>query len=385
VKRDSIRRCRALERTAVALNTHGANLTIHTPATQPIQIGAHPERTSVRFRSEQALDPLRRRDHLALAEAYLDGAIDIEGDFVEAMRITEVIAPDPIWLERLRFAARLLLRDRRRLQRESISFHYDIAPDFYLPWLDRSRSYSHGFYTSPTDSLEDAQARKLSYAVESLGLEPGMDVFDMGGGWGSFLEFAGKQGIRVHAITISEQQYRFVSELIRSHDLPCTIELVDFLDYQPARQFDAAVFMGTFEHFADYPWAARFLRENLKPGGRLYADFCAHDEVQQVGAFLAKYVWPGTATYVDRSGLATALEHEGFAILELVDDTPSYAATVRDWSNRLERAHTELASKWGERQVRAFLLYLRASQYYFEQNKVQAYHLVAARPAGSPT
>jgi cyclopropane-fatty-acyl-phospholipid synthase len=375
----SIRRYRALDHTANELARDGANITIHTPNALPLRIGPHPEVASVRFHTDQALDPLRRRDHLALAEAYLNGEIDIEGDFVEAMRITEIIAPDPTWFERVRFAARLLLRDRRALQRESISFHYDLSADFYLPWLDRWRSYSHGFYESESDSLGDAQSRKLQFAVDALGLEPGMDVFDMGGGWGSFIEFAGKLGIRVHAITISEEQYRFVTELIRSHDLPCSIELVDFLDYQPACQFDGAVFMGTFEHFPDYPWAARFLRKNLKPGACVYTDFCAHDEVQQVGAFLAKYIWPGTATYVDPSRLTTSLQREGFELRQLVDDTPSYAATVRDWSDLLECARVELADKWGERKVRTFLLYLRASQYYFEQNKVQAYHLVAAR------
>lgn len=384
MKRESRRRYRALEKIVADLNRCKANLTILTPDLEPIRIGTHPEVTSVRFHTERALEPLRRRDHLALAEAYLDGQIDIAGEFVEVMRITEVIAPDPGWFDRLRLMARLLLRDRRTLQRESISFHYDITPDFYLPWLDRWRSYSHGFYESTTDSLDQAQTRKLRFAVDALGLEPGMDVFDMGGGWGAFLEFAGRLGIRVHAITISEQQYRFVSERIRSHALPCSIELVDFLDYRPSRRFDGAVFMGTFEHFADYPWAARFLRENLKPGGRLYTDFCAHDDAHQVGAFLAKYIWPGTASYVDPRRLRNALERERFSILELTDDTSSYAATVRDWSSALEHVRIELADKWGERQVRAFLLYLRASQYYFEQNKVQAYHLVAVRQSEGP-
>lgn len=378
-KRD--RRYRALERVAAALERAGANLTIHSPGAHPIRIGARPEIACVRFHTEEALEPLRRHDHLALAEAYLDGEIDVEGDFAETMRITELIQPDPSPLERLRFMMRLLVRDRKTLQRESVSFHYDISPDFFLPWLDRWRSYSHGFYESSMDSLDEAQTRKLRFAFDALGLAPGMDVFDMGGGWGSFLEFAGCLGVRVHSITISEQQYQFIRERIQRHDLPCTIKLVDFLDYQPSRQFDGAVFMGAFEHFADYPWTARFLRKHLKPGARLYSDFCAHDKVHQVGAFLAKYIWPGTATYVDPSRLVAALEDQGFTIKEFVDDTTSYAATVSDWADSFERAKNGLAQKWGERRVRAFILYLRASQYYFERNKVQAYHLVAARPS----
>jgi cyclopropane-fatty-acyl-phospholipid synthase len=385
MKRVSIRRERGLRQVAAALEEHGANLTVLWPGADPIRIGTRPESACVRFRDDRALDPLHRRDHLGLAEAYLDGAIDIDGEFIEAMRITEVIAPDPRPLERLRSALRLLLRDRRRLHRDSIEFHYDLAPDFYLPWLGSSRSYSHGLYTSPGDSVDDAQERKLAYAVEALGLEPGMSVFDMGGGWGSFLEYAGRRGIHVHAITISEPQYQFVNDLIRTHDLPCQIELVDFLDYEAPVRFDGAVFMGTFEHFSDYRWAARFLRRHLKSNASLYTDFCAHDTAHQVGAFLAKYIWPGAASYVDPRRLRASFEREGFVIRDFADDTASYASTVRDWSDALERSRSGLAAKWGERRVRAFLLYLRASQYYFEQEKIQAYHMVATRCAADPS
>lgn len=51
-------------------------------------------------------------------------------------KVTEAIRPDPSWPERLAFAARLLLRDRRRWNRESIAFHYDRPAEFFLPWLE---------------------------------------------------------------------------------------------------------------------------------------------------------------------------------------------------------------------------------------------------------
>jgi cyclopropane-fatty-acyl-phospholipid synthase len=264
-----------------------------------------------------------------------------------------------------------------RYDRESIEAHYDRPVDFFSPWLGRWRCYSHGLYDSESEPIDVAMERKMQHAVEALGLEAGMHVFDMGGGWGCFVEYAGLRGIHVHAITLSGEQHRFVSELIRQKDLPCTIELVHFREVRPARRFDAAVFMGTFEHNPEYAWAARWLANHLVPGGRVFADFCAQRSDFTIGAFMKKHIWPGPITYVRPHRLVAALVRAGFNIHEMADDTLSYACTVRDWGDALEAHRDALADEFGEPAVRAFLLFLRGSWRFLLDNRTQAYHLVA--------
>lgn len=370
-------RVTSLDALAESLGRTGARLLLEAPGRAPLAIGQPPHRARVTFHESSAVRSLEQRDLLAVAEAHLRAEIDVTGDFREVMKLTEVIAPGPTAWERLRFASQLLLRDRRSLQRESVAFHYDRPPEFFLPWFERWRSYSHGLYEASDDAPEAAQARKLARAVEALGLAPGMHVFDMGCGWGSFLEYAGLRGIRVHGITISEEQHRFVSRLIREQRLPCTVERVDLLDHWPEQPYDGAVFMGTFEHFSDYPHAARFLAAHLRPGARVWADFCSEREGFQVGAFLARHVFPGTARYVDVPALLGALIRAGFNVHELADDTLSYAWTCRDWAAALERDQKALAERFGEESVRAFRVFLRASEHFLETNRTQAYHLVA--------
>ncbi len=368
---------------AVELESAEANLTIVTPMGDPVRLGHRPDRAKVTFRTEQSVIHLLRRDHLALAEAYLRQEIDIDGDLLEVMKWTEVTDLSATWTQRARLWLRLLLSNRVRYDRESIAFHYDRPPEFFLPWLGRWRSYSHGLYDSPEDALSDAEARKMQFAIDALGLKPGADVFDMGAGWGCFVEFAGLQGISVHAITISEAQFRFVSELIRAKNLPCTVELVNFFEYQPRRPFDGAVFMGTFEHVPEYGRAARFLVKHLKPGARVYADFCAQRGDSTLGAFMKKHIWPGAIRYVSPHKLVSQFVGAGFNIHELKDDTLSYAYTVRDWGDALESQRQVLAAHWGEATVRAFMLFLRGSYYFLMRNQTQAYHLVAGLdPAG---
>lgn len=366
---------------APALERAGASLELSAPSTAPLFVGARPARARVTFRSDAALDALAHGDHLALAEAYLAGDVDVAGSLLEVMKVTEHLSLDASVLDRVRLGLRLLLRDRLSYDRESIAFHYDRSAAFFLPWLDRWRCYSHGLYAREDEPIADAMARKMQTAIDRLALEPGMEVLDMGGGWGCFVEYAGLQGIRVQAITISAAQHRFTCELIERLGLPCTSTLVNLREYRPPRALDGAVFMGTLEHNPEYDRVAAFLARHLAPRARVWADFCAQRTDFTIGRFMKRHVWPGPITYVDPARLTRALLRHGFNVHELRDDTRSYACTVRDWGDALEAARTPLAHEFGESAVRAFLLFLRGSEHFLATNRTQAYHLVAGRDA----
>ena len=357
----------------------GATFRVEAPGMEPLRIGDDPERTRVVFRDAGALEALLGGHHMALAEAYLHERVDIVGSFENIIQVTDQLAyesPGRLreWLWWLRF-----LLDRRGLDRSSIAHHYDRPPDFFLAWLDRTRSYTHGFYAAPDDDLTAAQQRKFQFAIDALGLEPGMEVFDMGCGWGAFLEYAGSRGIRVQGITLSRDQHAFVSDRIEAQQLPCRVECVDFLDFRPGGRFDGAVFMGSLEHLPDYRYMGRFLAEHLQPRAGMYCDFVTSKAGRLGGAFMTKYIFPGVSNYVDVPGLVRTLLRAGLNVRELGDDTLSCAYTVRDWARNLEREHESLALRHGELPVRAFLLYLWSSYHFLAGNRTQAYHLVASR------
>ncbi len=86
----------------------------------------------------------------------------------------------------------------------------------------RHRCYTQGVFASDDEPLEDAMTRKMDLAIEALGVKPGDHVLEVGGGWGAFLEHAGKRGIKVTALTLAEESERYLNGLIDREGLPAT-------------------------------------------------------------------------------------------------------------------------------------------------------------------
>ena len=81
--------------------------------------------------------------------------------------------------------------------------HYDLGNDLFEKMLDRSMSYTCGYWAS-ADSLEQAQDAKLDLICRKLGLTPGQHILDIGCGWGNFAEHAARHyGVRVTGVTVS--------------------------------------------------------------------------------------------------------------------------------------------------------------------------------------
>src|SRR5207249_11119944 len=120
---------------------------------------------------------------LALGEAYIYNDFDIEGDIEAVFELGDAILSRE-WgkMEQLRYGARLLSLPKGSLassatqaaqqkgvlhskgrDRQAIVYHYDRSNDFYKLWLDRQMVYSCAYFSTPDESLDVAQERKLDY------------------------------------------------------------------------------------------------------------------------------------------------------------------------------------------------------------------------------
>jgi cyclopropane-fatty-acyl-phospholipid synthase len=133
------------------------------------------------LRLKRASLALSRPNLLTLAEAYIDGDADLEGDVREAIRGAVQIAramPQSLF----RSQGPTNARHTKRGDREAIQHHYDVSNEFYQLWLDPRMVYSCAYFRNEGDSLETAQLQKLDHICAKLRLKPGERFLDIGCG-----------------------------------------------------------------------------------------------------------------------------------------------------------------------------------------------------------
>lgn len=330
-------------------------------------------------KDRNGLVALGRLDELGICEAYMAGSLDVVGDMLHFVGLRSTLSDRHPMTNIWRRIAPWLL-GRSSTNRQAIAAHYEFPNDFYLRFMDSTRCYSQAVFVYDDEPLESAQRRKLDFALDACRVKPGDHVLDVGCGWGSFTEHAGRKGIRVTSLTISRQSETFVKDLIERLDLPAKVLNEDFLVHQSPEPYDAIVILGVMEHLPDYPAVLRRLEHLLKPGGRLYLDASAFREKHVKPTFVSRYVFPGDHSYFCLHDFLAAVAKTQLDVSAVLDDRHNYYLTCKAWAENLEAAREEITRRWGEALYRRFHLYLWGSAYAFLNRGMDAYRVVLERP-----
>jgi cyclopropane-fatty-acyl-phospholipid synthase len=331
-----------------------------------------------------------------LAEAYVNGQLDIEGELSDVMAVAAALVGDPVrrgeqglvphwwrqWHSRW--------RHREQRDAEGVRFHYDVCDAFYGLWLDPQRVYSCAYYDDGASDLAAAQCAKLDLVCRKLLLAPGQRLLDIGAGWGALLFWAAEHyGVQAVGITLSAHQHAHVNRLIDEKGLRGQVDM-RLLDYRqlPVRgEFDRVASIGMFEHVGRARLDAYFARLSglVRPGGLVLnhgitASGLHNDRLGAgMGDFIEKHIFPG-GELVHVSQVAQSLAAGGLELLDAESLRPHYARTLWDWSAALERQLDLAQQLTSSATVRAYRLYLAGSAMCFERGWLSLYQLLAARP-----
>jgi len=327
---------------------------VHPDDTQK-RYGQGPERFRVVLRTARAQKALTRFDALLIAEAYMDGEIEIDGDLFAAMRYQEFLG-DQHPLIRLTSRLEPILIGRERANPRWIQLHYDAWNAQLLAIDSTYHTYTPGNYSSDSESLEDGAERKLRDAFHFLRLKEGDRLLEIGCGWGGMLRYASRRGVHVTGITLSQHQKEFCEALCRREGLDAQVLYQDFFTYQPAERYDGISLMGVMEDLSDYRRVMRRLAAWVKPGGRVYFDFAAERERFGTHSFITTYVWPGTFRMVFMPELVEAVRESPFELQEVLNDRRNYHLWMRKASERWLEQREAVIREYGERVYRMFLL-----------------------------
>jgi cyclopropane-fatty-acyl-phospholipid synthase len=356
----------------------------------------------------------------SLGDAFVSGALEVEGDLTAAFPIVETcrraarsprqlfelvrlwralppadvpLPRDPAAPARLSGGAHSPERDR-----DAVRFHYDLGNDFYALFLDPRMVYSCGYFPTGEENLEAAQRLKLDHVCRKLRLRPGDRLLDIGCGWGALLIHAAREyGVRGVGITLAERQHELATRRIAEAGLQDRLE-VRLADYRTleGETFDKASSIGMFEHVGRARMPEYFARVYgvLRPGGLFLNHGISRlaplptglrtlitDPLNRlvVGVSpITKSVFPDT-DLVPLNEVNAMAEAAGWEVRDVENLREHYAITLRHWIANLEAREEEAEQLVGSATVRAWRIYFAASAQRFDAARISVNQTLLAK------
>ncbi|MEU8256996.1 class I SAM-dependent methyltransferase [Micromonospora inaquosa] len=312
------------------------------------------------------------------------------------------IAPKPVlWLTRFQARGRRSLETRNTpwAAARNVRHHYDLPEELFALFLDETMTYSAAIF--PTDAagrpqadeaqLPAAQRHKIDRLLDLAGVGPGIQLLEIGTGWGALAVAAARRGAHVHTVTLSVNQCRAarmraaeagVADRVR-------VELCDYRDIRPHRAngYDAIVSAEMLEGVGGEFWPDYFtaLDRLLAPGGRaaIQTITMRHDDMLATRAkdtWIHRYIFPGGLIPSVSAIEAACRRHTRLRVHRVGSYGSHYAATLRLWRERFDRHADDVAALGLDRAFqRTWHLYLAYSEAGFAAGHLDVEHLLLDR------
>ncbi|MGY0711103.1 class I SAM-dependent methyltransferase [Azospirillum argentinense] len=372
--------------TAGALDIVGADGRRH-------RVGGSTPSLTLRLHDKALHRDLVMNPRLRFGEAYMDGRLSIEGGSVYDFLALLSAGTDNVQgvlgnlRETLSPALRLIQQSNPlRRSRRNVAHHYDLSRSFFELFLDRDLQYSCAYFPTPDTGLDEAQEAKKRHIAAKLLLRPGMQVLDIGCGWGGMaLYLARMTGAQVTGITLSREQHAVARERAAHAGLAGQVRF-ELRDYrQMEGRFDRIVSVGMFEHVGvpHYPAFFAKLRDLMAEDGvALLHAIGRSDGPGSTNPWFRKYIFPGGYSPA-LSEVIPAVEKAGLWNTDVEILRLHYAETLRHWRKRFAARREEARAMYDERFCRMWEFYLAGAEISFRYQGHMVFQMQLARSLGA--
>jgi cyclopropane-fatty-acyl-phospholipid synthase len=365
-------------------------LTVHLPDGVTRVYGTQGASATIYVHDKNLPQRLLLHPDLALGEAYMDQTLTIDGDdlpgFLAIILQNAANGRAHAWRYPLLRAQRMIRRLGQIIPaakaQQNVAHHYDLSDRLYDLFLDADRQYSCGYFLTPDDTLEQAQAQKKAHIAAKLRLLPGMRVLDIGCGWGGMaLTLARDYGVQVVGVTLSQEQHRVATQRAKDAGLTDRVTF-QMMDYRAVTgPFDRIVSVGMFEHVGLPQYATFFaqVRDLLTPDGVALIHTIGRAGAPSITSpWITKYIFPGG--YVPAlSEVTPAIQDSGLWTTDVEVWRLHYAETLRHWRMRFEAHLPEVTALYDERFCRMWRYYLVASEMTFRHYRQCVFQIQLSR------
>jgi cyclopropane-fatty-acyl-phospholipid synthase len=240
--------------------------------------------------------------------------------------------------------------------------HYEVPADFYRAVLGHRLKYSCCYWPTEVDSLDQAEDEALRVTCENAALSDGMDILELGCGWGSLSLWMADRfpNSEITAISNSNSQRKFIQRRAAERGISnLKVVTADINQFNPAQVFDRVVSVEMFEHMRNHRRLMSRIHDWLRPGGQLFAHLFCHKETPYLFETTGAHNWMGRHFFSGGMMPSANLLPRAGSPLKLVDQTKwsgiHYAKTCRAWLKNQDLAANSLqgilASTYGESEV----------------------------------
>jgi cyclopropane-fatty-acyl-phospholipid synthase len=163
--------------------------------------------------------------------------------------------------------------------REANEQHYEVPADFFQAVLGKHLKYSGCYWPEGVRSLDEAEEAMLKLTCERAEIADGMNILELGCGWGSLSLWMAQHypRSRIVAVSNSASQREYISgKATERHLSRLQAVTADMNDFSTDQSFDRVVSVEMFEHMRNWPRLLERISAWLTPGGKLFIHIFTH-------------------------------------------------------------------------------------------------------------
>lgn len=340
-------------------------------------------------------------------EAYIQGQIDIPekswGEFFDKRHelLTFKLTQSHVRWGLTHYLPHVLIHSKRQDGR-IVSEHYDRGNDFFDWFLGTSMVYTAGYFPLGTESLEEAQHKKIDHVAQKLKLSAEDRVLDIGCGWGTLVaRFAEKFGAMTHGITLAKEQVEFGTERIAAAGVRerATVGVCDYRDV--SGRFSKIVSLEMVEHVGVKNLSTYYKKvhsllddqglfllswtgiRNLDQPRSPLTTVRMQDEDLIWALFMNRHIFEGADASVRLSKMLRVAEDAGFEVADVENVSAHYVTTLDLWHRNWVSNRAPILAAYGERWFRLWSFFLYWSARIGEQGSAFNYQLLLHKSSNS--
>ncbi|REJ89914.1 MAG: class I SAM-dependent methyltransferase [Planctomycetota bacterium] len=180
--------------------------------------------------------------------------------------------------------------------------HYEVPADFFHRVLGPRLKYSCCYFPHDAASLGEAEDAALSLTCERAGLRDGMQILELGCGWGSLSLWLARNypNAEITAVSNSQSQRLFIDTQSRNRGLKnLRAVTADVNEFTSERRFDRVISIEMFEHVRNHEELLRRIAGWLVPDGKLFVHIFCHRnapylfETEGAGNWMGRHFFSG--------------------------------------------------------------------------------------------